>query len=256
MLVVISPAKTLDFDTPALVPTTSFPVSLNRSEQIVKVLRKKKVADLMKLMDISNELATLNVARFASWTPDFENEPTKPALLAFKGEVYLGMDAATFSAQDLLFAQKHLRILSGLHGMLLPLDALKPYRLEMGTSIAIGKHKNLYGFWKEEVTKRINTNLTQLNSDVLVNLASEEYFKVIDTKKLKAKVVTCQFKDFKNGNYKVLSFFAKKARGMMSRYIIQNNILDVNQLKNFNAEGYYFSEKGSTESQFLFLRDE
>lgn len=255
MLVVISPAKTLDFETPAAVPFTTMPVSLNRSEQIVKVLKKKKVADLMQLMSISKDLATLNVDRFKSWNKDFENDVTKPALMAFKGEVYIGMNASNLSEEDLAFAQKKLRILSGLHGMLLPLDALKPYRLEMGTSIEIGKHKNLYAFWKDEVTKRLNAEFDSNDSKVLINLASEEYFKVIDTKKLKANIVTCQFKDFKNGEYKMLSFFAKKARGLMARYIITNKIETVENLKSFDAEGYYYSEKGSTENSLLFLRD-
>lgn len=255
MLVVISPAKTLDFETPAAVPFTTMPVSLNRSEQIVKVLKKKKVADLMQLMSISKDLATLNVDRFKSWNKDFENDATKAALMAFKGEVYIGMDATTMCYEDLEFAQKKLRILSGLHGMLMPLDALKPYRLEMGTSIEIGKHKNLYAFWKDEVTKRLNAEFEPSDSRVLINLASEEYFKVIDTKKLKATVVTCQFKDFKNGDYKMLSFFAKKARGLMARYIITNKIETVESLKSFDKEGYYYSEKGSTDNSFLFLRD-
>ncbi len=255
MISVISPAKTLDFDSPPTTNTYTQPEFIAESEKIMAKLKKTSKKRIGILMDISKNLVDLNFERYQDWAPDFDKESSRQAILAFKGDVYIGLEADKFAEDDLEFAQKHLRILSGLHGILKPLDLIRPYRLEMGTSLKVGRRENLYDFWKDKIYKNLNSAIEESGSNVLINIASNEYFSAVDTKKLKAEIVKVDFKDFKNGEYKMLSFFAKKARGMMARYIIDHRINDPESIKSFNSDGYYFSEELSTSGHFVFLRD-
>ena len=209
----------------------------------------------MDLMSISEDLAKLNQTRYREWTSDLEEGETKTAIHAFNGEVYVGLKAESFTTDDLIYAQQHLGILSGLHGILRPLDLIKPYRLEMGTKLPVGRHKNLYQFWTEEVTARIKSQLTEHDEKVLINLASDEYFKAIDAKKLGHQIIKPVFKEMKNGQYKVLSFLAKKARGMMAAYVLKHRIEAVEELKNFCEEDYAYNSELSTDSEWIFTRD-
>lgn len=255
MISVISPAKTLDFESPVNTNAYTQPDFVDESGKIMVKLKKTSKKKIAALMDISKNLVELNYDRYQDWKPEFDVESSKQALLAFKGDVYLGLDADTLSNSDLDFAQEHLRILSGLHGILKPLDLIRPYRLEMGTDLKVGRRNNLYEFWKDKLYKNLNEVIEESGSAELLNLASNEYFNAIDTKKVKAKIVKADFKDNKNGEYKVLSFFAKKARGFMSRFIIDNKINSLEEIKSFDKEGYYYSEKDSTDEKFVFLRD-
>lgn len=255
MKLVISPAKTLDFETPPVTKNHSQPAYLDQSQQLIDELKQLSQADVASLMKLSDKLAALNVARFGSWETPFTTENAKQAALAFKGDVYTGLDAETFSEDDFSFAQKHLRILSGLYGLLKPLDLIQPYRLEMGTKFSNGRGKNLYDFWDMQLTEALNQEFAAENDTVLINLASNEYFKAIKLKQLKAEVITPVFKDWKSGQYKMISFYAKKARGLMAAYIIQNRLSDPELLKNFDTEGYYFSEEQSKGNEWVFLRD-
>ena len=259
MKIVISPAKTLDFETPAKTEVFSQPDYLDHSQQLINELKELSQADVATLMKLSDKLAALNVARFGSWSQPFQPDNAKQALLAFKGDVYTGLDAESFSEQDFDFAQNHLRILSGLYGLLRPLDLIQPYRLEMGTKFANSKGKDLYQFWGNQLTEALNQEFAQEEKEqgkaVLVNLASNEYFKAVKAKELNARIITPVFKDWKNGQYKMISFYAKKARGLMSAYIIQNQLTEPEQLKGFDLEGYYFSEEQSKGDQWCFLRD-
>ena len=221
---------------------------------MIKALQKLSVKQIRELMDLSEDLAQLNADRYAAWNMDFNSGQLKQAILAFKGDVYQGMDADSMNATDLDFAQEHLRILSGLHGLLRPLDAIKPYRLEMGTQLKVGTKKNLYAFWGDEVTDRINAQLDALGSDLVINLASAEYFKVVNSKKLKATVITPTFKDYKNGQLKSLFLYVKQARGMMSGFAIRNRITEPDKLKEFNGGGYRFTESLSDELNWVFTR--
>lgn len=256
MLMVISPAKTLDFETPSPVGEFSQPQYLEYSETLIEECRKLSPAQIASLMSISDKLAGLNAARFAEWHRPFTTENAKQAALAFKGDVYTGLDAESLAPQGFTFAQRHLRILSGLYGLLRPLDLMQPYRLEMGTKLANPAGKDLYAFWKPLLTKEINKALLTQGDDVLVNLASNEYFKAIDAKALKGRVVTPVFKDYKNGQYKVISFYAKKARGLMARYVIERRLTDPEGLKQFNTDGYAFSAKASEGDTWVFLRNQ
>ncbi|GGA90628.1 UPF0246 protein [Neiella marina] len=256
MLVVVSPAKTLDFETPPTTSTFSQPNLLAHSAELIESCRQLAPADIAKLMKISDKLAGLNAARFAEWQPEFSLDNAKQAVLAFKGDVYTGLDAATLDDAGLAFAQQHLRILSGLYGVLRPLDLMMAYRLEMGTKLANPRGANLYTFWGDIVTEEVNSALVEQGDDVLVNLASNEYFKAVKPKQLNGRVITPVFKDCKNGQYKIISFYAKKARGLMTRYIIDNQLSDVEQLKGFDTDGYYFSEQQSSADQLVFLREE
>ncbi|EPJ43213.1 MAG: hypothetical protein OFPII_42840 [Osedax symbiont Rs1] len=261
MQIVISPAKTLDFKTPAITQLYSEAQFLDRSQLLIDNLAKKSLQEVATLMSLSDKLAALNVARFGSWQLPFTPDNAKPAVLAFKGDVYTGLDAETLSTADFNFAQQHLRILSGLYGLLKPLDLIQPYRLEMGTKLKLRSKENLYQFWGDSLTKSINQSFQPLTANdaspnVLVNLASNEYFKAVQVKQLDARLVTPIFKDQKNGNYKIISFFAKKARGMMVRYIIDNRITEVQKLKDFNYAGYSFSPEQSTANDWVFLRAE
>jgi cytoplasmic iron level regulating protein YaaA (DUF328/UPF0246 family) len=256
MLLLISPAKTLDFETPA--PTTEFTQSdfLKESKQLISELRALAPHDISQLMHISDKLGLLNFDRFASWKTPFKPSNAKQALFAFQGDVYTGMQAETFSAEDIQFAQQHLRILSGLYGLLRPLDLMQAYRLEMGTGFANSRGKNLYEFWSDSITKAINKQLAALNSAVVINLASNEYFSAVKPKLLNAEIITPIFKDKKNGQYKIISFFAKKARGMMSAYIIQNRIDNPEAIKQFDVAGYSFNAALSSARDWVFTREE
>ena len=253
MLIVISPAKTLDYETTPVTDVHSQPDFLNHSAELIEQLRTLSVQDVAELMKLSDKLSSLNVARFESWTPEFTTDNAKQALLAFKGDVYAGMDAETFSAEDFEFAQDHLRILSGLYGLLKPLDLMQPYRLEMGTKLANGRGKDLYQFWGNIITDTLNEQL--LSEQVLINLASNEYFKAAKAKNISARIITPVFKDWKNGQYKMISFYAKKARGLMSRYIIQNKLENPEQLKDFDLDGYRFADSMSEGDTWTFIRD-
>lgn len=202
------------------------------------------------------KIAQLNVARFRDWQPEFNFSNARQAIFAFKGDVYTGLDAYDLSAQDLEFAQTHLRMLSGLYGLLRPLDLMMPYRLEMGTKLANARGHNLYEFWGDQITQLVNADLAQANSELLVNLASDEYYKSVKESKVKAEIIKPVFLDQKNGKYKVISFYAKKARGLMARYIIQNQLNDAEDLKSFNTDGYYFDAASSMKGELVFKRDE
>ncbi|EJF7712503.1 peroxide stress protein YaaA [Providencia rettgeri] len=256
MLITISPAKTLDYESPLATQQFTQPELLSESQKLINVCRKLTPADIASLMKISDKLAGLNAARFAEWHTDFTPENARQAILAFKGDVYTGMQAETFSQNDFEFAQSHLRILSGLYGVLRPLDLMQPYRLEMGISLKNTRGKNLYEFWGDIITKQLNQALAQQKDQILVNLASDEYFKSVNTKKLDGQIIKPIFLDEKNGKYKVISFYAKKARGLMSRFIIQNKLTKTDQLTDFNLEGYQFDESQSKGNELIFTRPE
>jgi cytoplasmic iron level regulating protein YaaA (DUF328/UPF0246 family) len=252
MKVVISPAKSLDFESELPTPLQTEACFLDEAERLNKVLRKKSPKALKQLMGISDNLAELNYGRNQQWTRPFTPENARPAVYAFNGDVYQGLDVYTLPKEKIDRMQEKLRILSGLYGLLKPLDLMQPYRLEMGTKLGQGSSKDLYQFWQKKITKKLNEELT--DDEVLVNLASNEYFKAIDTKSLKVPVINIDFKDFKNGKYKIISFFAKKARGYMTRFIIENDCQTVDDLKAFNHDGYAFSEGLSKENQLVFTR--
>jgi len=254
MIVVISPAKTLDFETPPVTESYSQPDFLPQSSQLIDELRELDPVKVSALMKISDKLGSLNYGRFQDWQPPFNADNAKQAVLAFKGDVYTGLDAEQLSADDLQYAQNHLRILSGLYGLLRPLDLIQPYRLEMGTPFANQKGKNLYEFWGSTITEAMNDALLNEGSNTLVNLASNEYFKSLQVKNLKANIITPVFKDFKGDKYKIISFFAKKARGMMTRYIIENRIEKPEGIKQFDVDGYTFSESMSSANEWVFIR--
>lgn len=256
MLHVISPAKTLDFTTPAHTHFFTHPEFLDQSQLLIDELRHLKAPAISQLMGISDQLGELNAQRFQSWQLPFTPTNAKQAVLAFKGDVYTGMDAATFSDADLQRAQQHLRILSGLYGLLRPLDLIQPYRLEMGTRFENQRGKNLYQFWGDRITQQLNKELEKQSSPVLLNLASDEYWSVVKPKQLNARIVNPVFKDRKNGKYKIISFFAKKARGMMSAYIIRNRINQLDDIKEFNAGGYQFEPAMSSLDEWVFARSE
>ncbi|MNJ52326.1 hypothetical protein D3C77_476570 [compost metagenome] len=218
-------------------------------------LRELSPAQISELMHLSDKLAGLNAARFGSWTPAFTPENAKQALLAFKGDVYTGLDAESLSEDDFSYAQDHLRMLSGLYGLLRPLDLMQPYRLEMGTKLANARGKDLYAFWGTRISEWLNQALAEQGDDLLLNLASNEYFSAVKRNALKARIINTEFRDFKNGQYKIISFYAKKARGMMSRFVIQERINDPEQLKQFDVQGYYYSAEQSKPDNLVFLRD-
>src|SRR5690606_10172604 len=254
MLHVISPAKTLDFETPPSTAIYTQPQFLSHSQELIAELRELQPHEVSTLMSISEKLGLLNAQRFLEWHTPFTPANAKQAVLAFKGDVYTGMAAETYSAGDFEFAQQHLRILSGLYGLLRPLDLIQPYRLEMGTSFANQRGKNLYHFWGDILTDHLNKELESQRERVLVNLASTEYWGAVNTKKLHAEVITPVFKDQKNGKYKIISFFAKKARGMMSAYIVQNQLSKVEDLKGFDTAGYSYNEAMSSPKEWVFTR--
>lgn len=254
MQIVISPAKSLDFESEAPISQFSDNPFLKKSEKLVKELRKLTPLNLSNLMGISDKLALLNHERFKHWSLPFEQSSVKQAIFAFTGDVYTGLQAESLSEKNIKFAQERLNILSGLYGVLKPLDRIMPYRLEMGTKLITSKGKNLYEFWGDELTRYINDKLSN-DDGVLVNLASNEYFKSLNSKKLKAKtIITPVFKDYKDGELKMISFFAKKARGLMTRFIIDNEISDPERLKLFDAEGYFYNHELSTKKEIVFTR--
>ncbi|KXX72322.1 peroxide stress protein YaaA [Flammeovirga sp. SJP92] len=252
MKLVVSPAKSLDYETPFSTEIVSNPRFMDQSEQLVKSLAKLSSEDIGKLMNISPKLSDLNKDRFMEWKKEFDPNNARQAVFAFKGDVYVGLDAYSLTGDEQEYLQDHLRILSGLYGVLKPMDLMQPYRLEMGTKWGVEDHKNLYSFWKETVTASLNEELEE--GEMLVNLASNEYFKAVDKKKLKADIVTPVFKDHKNGAYKVISFFAKKARGLMVRYIVDHKIESIEGLKGFDYEDYTFNETLSKGNELVFTR--
>jgi cytoplasmic iron level regulating protein YaaA (DUF328/UPF0246 family) len=252
MKIVISPAKSLNFESELPTQTFSEAAFLKEARQVHKELKKLKPKDLSNLMDISDKLAELNWERNQSWKTPFTTENSRPAIYAFDGEVYTGVDAYSIPLDKMEDLQSRLFILSGLYGLLKPLDLIQPYRLEMGTSIAIGESKNLYAFWKTKITKALNKSLSK--GEFLLNLASNEYFSAVDIKSLKANVITPEFKDYKDGKLTMISFFAKKARGLMVRYIIDTNAQTIEDIKGFNYEGYAFDANLSSESKLVFTR--
>jgi len=254
MIIVISPAKSLYDRCPVHFEQFTLPDFMSESGKIVATLKKKKPAQLAELMGISPKLAELNYHRFQQWLPPFTPENSWQAVLMFSGDVYQGLKAENFTSTEFETAQHQLRILSGLYGLLKPLDLIQPYRLEMGTSIGISGKKNLYEFWKTKITNQLNEELTKNGQQSLINLASNEYFSAIDTKKIKSRIITPSFKEHKNGQYQMVSFFAKKARGLMSRFIIQNKITDPEEIKAFDCEGYYFNNQLSKDDHWVFTR--
>jgi len=254
MILIISPAKSLYEKCPIQLENFSSADFLPEAEKIVSVMKKKKPAQLAKLMDISPKLAELNFHRFQEWALPFTFENSWQAVLMFNGDVYQGLKAETFSANEFETAQSHLRILSGVYGLLKPLDLMQSYRLEMGTNITIARKKNLYEFWKPKITSKLNAELAETGQKELINLASNEYFSAIDTKKLKARIITPSFKEHKDGQYQMVSFFAKKARGLMSRFIIQNQITDPEEIKAFDLEGYFYNNQLSKGDNWVFTR--
>lgn len=256
MLLLISPAKTLDFESPLATQTFTQPEFIEQAEPLIDTLRQFAPQDIADLMKLSDKLATLNVARYESWSSQHTRDNARQALLAFKGDVYTGLQAEDFNEQEFAFAQNHLRILSGLYGVLKPLDLMQPYRLEMGTKLMTDAGKNLYQYWGSSITDRLNTELAMHSSEpVVVNLASNEYFKSVQPKGLKARLITPEFKDLKNGQYKIISFYAKKARGLMSRYAIKQGITNAEDLKAFDAEGYTYNASLSQGDAWVFTRD-
>ena len=255
MLMVISPAKTLDYETPPATQRFTQPQYLDHSQELIQQLRELTPAQISELMHVSDKIGGLNAARFGSWTPAFTQDNAKQALLAFKGDVYTGMNAQTFSEADFDYAQQHLRMLSGLYGLLRPLDLMQPYRLEMGTKLANARGKDLYAFWGTQISEWLNEALAEQGDDVLLNLASNEYFSAVKRSALNARIINTEFKDLKNGQYKIISFYAKKARGLMARYVIKERLTNPAGLKDFTYEGYAYSSAQSTPSKLVFLRE-
>jgi cytoplasmic iron level regulating protein YaaA (DUF328/UPF0246 family) len=255
MLFLLSPAKALDYETPPHVATHTQPLFVPQAAELIGLLREKSPHEIATLMDLSDPLAGLNVARYQAWTPSFTTQNAKAAMLAFNGDVYEGLDARSLSEQDLAWAQDHVCILSGLYGVLRPMDLMQPYRLEMGTRLATPKGSNLYQFWGTQIADYLNQRAADDASPVIVNLASEEYFKSVDRKALKPRVVTCVFEELKDGKYKVVSFLAKRARGLMVRYAIARRAAGVGELKGFDLEGYAFVPAASEDHRLVFRRD-
>ena len=256
MLLVVSPAKNLDFDSPLATQKHSQPEMLAHSQVLVDRCKQLSPADISSLMGISDKLAGLNAARFGEWQQPFTTENARPALLTFNGDVYTGINAQTLTEQDFNYAQQHMRILSGLYGLLKPLDLMQAYRLEMGSKLANDRGTNLYQFWGDIITDALNTALAEQGDNILVNLASNEYFKSVKKKTFNGDIITPAFKDWKNGQYKMISFFAKKARGMMARYMIENQIDQPDGLKDFNVAGYRYSPEFSEGNNWVFIRQQ
>lgn len=255
MIILLSPAKTLNFEKPDRTNSTQ-PQFLEKTKILASVLKKYKPADLKSLMNISDNLAELNYDRFQNMDFGPQTQPVKAALDVFEGDVYKGIEAETMNEQDWVYAQEHLRILSGLYGMLKPLDTIQPYRLEMGTKLNIrNKYKNLYAFWKEALTQTINEELKAQETPYLINLASKEYFKALDKRLVYAPILDVQFKEWRQGKLKFISFNAKKARGLMARYIIDHKLKDPQDLKGFTTEGYQFEPELSSENSWMFTRE-
>ncbi|HDG1678490.1 peroxide stress protein YaaA [Kluyvera ascorbata] len=256
MLILISPAKTLDYQSELTTKRFTQPALLEHSQQLIREARKLSAPEIKALMGISDKLADLNATRFHDWHPDFTPDNARQAILAFKGDVYTGLQAETFSEADFDFAQQHLRMLSGLYGVLRPLDLMQPYRLEMGIRLENPRGKDLYQFWGDEITNTLNAALEAQGDDVVINLASDEYFRSVKPKALAGRIIKPVFLDEKNGKFKVISFYAKKARGLMSRYIIENRLSKPEQLTGFDSEGYFFDAENSSAEELVFKRHE
>lgn len=256
MLIVLSPAKSLDYKTPAKVKAPTLPEFVSESAKLIAELKKLSPQEVANLMGLSDQLAALNVGRYRDWSKKFTDENSKPAIYAFDGDVYDGFDVKTLNAKAIEFAQDHVRILSGLYGALRPLDLMQAYRLEMGTSFKNARGKDLYAFWGERVTDSIKKVLSEQKKPVLLNLASEEYFKVLQAKNLECPVISPVFQDGKDGKYKIISFYAKRARGLMARYVVENRITDPADLKGFNSDGYKYIASESKPDKPLFRRPE
>lgn len=254
MLFLLSPAKSLDFDTPAPGVVHTQPQFVPQAQALIDILRERSPQEIAELMDLSDALSGLNVARYQAWSPKFTAKNAKQAVLAFNGDVYEGLDAKSLKADDLAWAQEHVAILSGLYGVLRPLDYMQPYRLEMGTKLANPQGKDLYKFWGTQISDYLNKQLSKQEQAVVVNLASQEYFKSVDRKALQARVVECVFEDFKGGKYKIISFLAKRARGLMARYAVLKRVKTVEQLEKFNLEGYAFEAAASEPDRLVFRR--
>lgn len=256
MLAIISPAKTLDFETPAPHFAFSQPELTAYSQELIEICKQFTPAELGSLMSISDKLASLNVARFAEWQLTHNEQNAKAALFAFKGDVYTGLDAETLTREQVEYAQQHLRMLSGLYGLLKPLDLMQPYRLEMGTKLANPKGKDLYAYWGNIITEHLQQALDQQGDNILINLASDEYFGAVKPKNLHGTIIKPIFLDEKNGKFKQISFYAKKARGMMVRFMLTEQPTQVEQLKAFDYSGYWFDEASSSETELVFKREE
>ena len=256
MLALISPAKTLDYETALPTDTHTLPRLLDQSQQLIDVSRKLSASQIANLMSVSEKIANLNVERFRDWNADFSFANARQAIFAFKGDVYTGLDGYSLSQDNLNFAQNHLRSLSGLYGLLRPLDLMMPYRLEMGTKLANEHGSNLYQFWGDHITQLINEDLEQVGAKILLNIASDEYYKSVKEAKIQAEIIKPVFLDQKKGKYKVISFYAKKARGLMARYMIEHQIDQVDGIKSFNTDGYYFDAESSLKGELVFKRDE
>lgn len=252
MLIVISPAKSLDLDSPPTTQERTTARCIDDAATLVKVLKPYSPAQVGELMDISDPLAVLNVTRYADWHPDHAH--ARQAIMSFDGDVYTGLAARTLDARALAYVQRHLRILSGLYGVLRPLDGMHPYRLEMGTRLPNSRGKDLYAFWGERVTALLNEDLKAAGGGCVVNLASDEYFRSVKPRLLDGPVITPVFQDWKNGKYKIISFFAKRARGMMARYAAERGVNDPEQLKDFDVDGYAFAPEASSEREWVFRR--
>jgi len=254
MIILLSPSKTLDFESAGPTSITSQPVYAREAAELIRHLKKFSVSQLEDLMKISTKLAWLNQERFALWKPEFATANSNQAIFSFKGEVYHGLDVRSMKVDDAEYSQYHLRILSGLYGVLRPLDLIQPYRLEMGTSFRFGKYADLYHFWRQKITRQIGIDLKESGSNLLINLASQEYFSAIDSKKLNAKIVTPQFLENKNDSFKMITVYAKKARGMMARYILDYRINCEEYLRGFDSDGYYFNSNLSKPGSPVFTR--
>lgn len=254
MLLLLSPAKKLDYDTPLQVQKHTQPLFIKEAAGLIDILRTKSVADISELMDLSQALSELNVARYAEWVPQFSLDNARQALLAFNGDVYEGLEAHTLNAQQLDWAQEHVAILSGLYGVLRPLDLMQAYRLEMGTRLESPAGKTLYAYWGSTIARYLNERLATDKEPIIINLASEEYFKSVDLETLKARVVQCVFQEYKNGTYKVISFNAKRARGLMARFAIEHQVKTPEDLLSFDVEGYHYDEAVSSKDKLVFRR--
>ena len=256
MLALISPAKTLDYETALPTDVHTLPRLLTHSQQLIDISRQLSATQIADLMKVSEKIAQLNVARFKDWQPEFNFSNARQAVFAFKGDVYTGLDAYALNDSQIEYAQQHLRMLSGLYGLLRPLDLMMPYRLEMGTKLHNVRGHNLYQFWDHHITDLINQDLATAESELLLNLASDEYYKSVNVAEIRAEIIKPVFLDQKNGKYKVISFYAKKARGLMARYMIENQLQRIEDLKSFNLDGYYFDSGSSIHGELVFKRDE
>jgi uncharacterized protein len=256
MLFLLSPAKALDYDTPPHTAVHTQPLFVSQASELIEVLREKSPQEIAELMDLSDQLSGLNVARYQAWQPTFTTDNAKQAVLAFNGDVYEGLEAKTLAQPDLDWLQDHVCILSGLYGVLRPLDLMQPYRLEMGTRLATHKGNNLYRFWGTQIADYLNQRAVADKTPVVVNLASEEYFKSVDKKALKPRVVTCVFEELRAGKYKVISFMAKRARGLMVRYAVQKRATTVDDLHGFDLAGYRYEPVASSLDRLVFRRDQ